>query len=72
MPLLFYGIFMFLAGAAAYLAGVFMAVPRNLFGLNDQLLKFNEWLVWYSGIPILLACVLAAVDFFIQIGRAHV
>jgi glycosyltransferase involved in cell wall biosynthesis len=65
MPLFFYGIFMFLAGAAAYLAGVFMAVPRNLFALNDQLLKLNEWLVWYSGIPILLACVLAAVDFFI-------
>ena len=65
LPLCFYGIFFLLAGVATYLLGVFMAIPRNLLGLNAEWLKFNEIVVWYSGVPIVLACLLAAIDFFI-------
>lgn len=65
IPLCFYGIFFLIAGLATYLLGVFMAIPRNLLGLNGEWLRLNEIVVWYSGVPIVLACVLAAIDFFI-------
>jgi glycosyltransferase involved in cell wall biosynthesis len=65
IPLCFYGIFFLLAGVATYLLGVFMAIPRNLLGLNGEWLRFNEIVVWYSGVPIVLAGALAAIDFFI-------
>lgn len=65
VPLCFYGIFFLIAGVATYLLGVFMAIPRNLLGLNSEWRNFNEIIVWYSGVPIVLGCALAAIDFFI-------
>ena len=34
-------------------------------GLNELLLPISEWIVWHSGMPIMLGFVLAAVDLFI-------
>ncbi len=65
LPLCFYGIFFLVAGVATYLFGVFVAIPRNLLGLNAEWLRSNEIVVWYSGVPIVLGCALAAIDFFI-------
>jgi glycosyltransferase involved in cell wall biosynthesis len=49
-----------------YLSGVLMAVPRHLFvGGNESLLAINEWIVWYSGVPLMLGVCLAMVDLFL-------
>ena len=62
IPLLLYGILAFCFGIAMYLTGILMAVPRILLGLNAVLLPINEWIVWYSGMPITLGFVLSLAD----------
>ena len=42
----------FCAGLAMYLAGVLLVFPRYLLGLQSTLDQVSEWLVWYSGVPI--------------------
>jgi hypothetical protein len=63
--LLPYGILCFCLGLAMYLFGVVMVVPRYLLGLNRALLPLNEWIVWYSGIPIVAGIALALTDLFL-------
>ena len=53
-PLLLYGALCFCIGLAAYLAGVLLVFPRYLLGLRAELDPAAEWLVWYSGVPIVL------------------
>jgi hypothetical protein len=65
VPLLFYGMLFFCAGMLMYLLGVLMAVPRFLFGLNALLLPLNEWIVWYSGVPIMVGIILMLADLFL-------
>lgn len=65
VPLLFYGVLFFCAGMVMYLFGVLMALPRFLFGLNTLLLPLNEWIVWYSGVPIMVGTVLMLADLFL-------
>jgi glycosyltransferase involved in cell wall biosynthesis len=57
-----YGTLSFGLGLVLYFAGVTMVVPRYLLGLNAALLPVTEWLVWYSGIPIVAGVALALVD----------
>jgi hypothetical protein len=64
-PLLLYGILCICVGLGCYLLGVAMGVPRYLFGLNHLLLPLNEWIVWYSGIPLTAGFALALIDLFI-------
>ena len=45
-----------------YLFGVLIALPRHLLGGGERLLAFNEWIVSYSGMPLMLGLVLAIVD----------
>ncbi len=63
-PLL-YGMLLVLAGLAMYLTGVLLAVPRNLIGGGPRLLAINEWIVWYSGVPIMAGFGLALIDLFV-------
>ena len=65
VPLLLYGILLFCVGLAMYTVGVLMVVPRLLFGLNAVLLPLNEWIVWYSGMPIMAGFVLTLADLFL-------
>jgi hypothetical protein len=65
LPLLLYGIVLICVGLAFYLFGVALVVPRYLFGLNRQLLPLNEWIVWYSGLPIATGFALALADLFL-------
>jgi glycosyltransferase involved in cell wall biosynthesis len=44
-----------------YLAGVLLVVPRYL-GLYRLLTPVAEWLVWYSGIPMVMGLMLALLD----------
>lgn len=69
LPLLLYGALLFTFGTVMYLAGVLMAFPRILFGLNDVLYEANQWIVWYSGIPISLGIFLALSDLALFFNR---
>ena len=62
LPWLMYGVYMFCLGTAMYLAGVLLVVPRYLFGLDDALRPIAEWLVWYSGAPMVLGLAMALAD----------
>lgn len=68
-PFLLYGILLFCTGLAIYLFGVLLAIPRVLFGLNALLLPLNEAIVWYSGVPVMIAFVLVLLDLFVLFGR---
>lgn len=61
VPLLLYGVLIFCAGIGMVLFGVALALPRRLLGL-DVLLPINEWIVWYSGVPIMAGIVLGLTD----------
>ncbi len=67
-PLLLYGALLILFALALYLIGVLMVVPRRLFGLEHLLRPFNEALVWYSGMPMVLGIGLCLVDLFILLS----
>jgi glycosyltransferase involved in cell wall biosynthesis len=60
-----YGIVISMLGVVTYLIGVLMALPRRLLLGGDFMLQFNESLVWYSGIPILIGLTLIVVDLFV-------
>jgi hypothetical protein len=47
------------------LFGVPMALPRHLLGGGERFLGFNEWVVWYSGMLLMLGLGLAAADLFL-------
>ncbi|WP_324808452.1 glycosyltransferase [Sphingomonas sp. LY29] len=61
-PLLLWGALSFCVGIVMYLAGVLLVFPRYLLGLPTILDQASEWLVWYSGVPIVLGIMLALVD----------
>ena len=67
--LLLYGILLCSAGLISYLVGTLSGVPRLLLGNPAILLRFNEWVVWYSGIPIVLGIGLAAIDLLVLADR---
>jgi Glycosyl transferase family 2 len=73
VPLFFYAVFFFCFGLLMYLPGVVMVIPRRLFGLNEVLLPFNEWIVWYSGVPVSIGILLVVTDlfFFLDSKRRH-
>jgi hypothetical protein len=73
IPLLMYGILSVCFGLAMYLFGVLLVVPRYLLGLNSLMLPINEWIVWYSGVPIMAGFGLALGDllFLFRFKRRH-
>ena len=52
----------FCLGIVMYLAGVLLVFPRYLLGLRETLDPVAEWLVWYSGVPIVIGIVMALID----------
>jgi glycosyltransferase involved in cell wall biosynthesis len=60
-----YGIILSVLGFSIYTFGVFLAIPRKLFFDNPSALYFNEFIVWYSGIPVILGLTLILVDLFV-------
>ena len=69
MPLLLYGMLSFCFGSLMYLFGVVLVFPRYLLGLNAWLDPVSEWIVWYSGIPIVAGTALALVDLLFFLDR---
>lgn len=64
-PLLMWGVICVCTGLGMHLIGVMMVFPRYLLGLNQALLPANEWIVWYSGVPIMVGFVFALTDLFV-------
>src|SRR5260370_38205194 len=73
IPFLMYGMLSVCFGLTMYLFGVLLVVPRYLMGLNAILLPINEWIVWYSGVPIMAGVALALGDllFLFRIKRGQ-
>jgi glycosyltransferase involved in cell wall biosynthesis len=69
VPLLLYGALCFCAGIGMYLAGVLLVFPRYLLGLQAELTPLSEWLVWYSGVPIVAGIGFALVDLLLIFER---
>lgn len=61
-PWLMYGVWLLALGAAMYLIGVALVVPRYVLGLEEFLRPAAEWLVWYSGVPVFLGLAFALAD----------
>ena len=73
IPFLMYGMLSVCLGLVVYLFGVLLVLPRYLLGLNAVLLPINEWIVWYSGVPIMAGFVLALADLLLlfKVKRRH-
>jgi Glycosyl transferase family 2 len=61
-PWLLYGVYLFCIGTLMYVTAVLLVVPRYLLGLYTLLTPVAAWLVWYSGMPMVLGLALAIVD----------
>ena len=61
-PWLLYGTYLFCFGTAMYIVGALLVFPRYLLGLREFLTPVAEWLVWYSGLPIVFGLALALID----------
>lgn len=61
-PYLLYGTLIASIGILSYLTGVALVVPRYLFPYGHRLDHLAEWLVWYSGIPLVLGMLLILFD----------
>ena len=68
-PWLLYGVYLFCVGTIMYVAGVVMVFPRYLLGLHQILTPVAEWLVWYSGLPMVLGLALALIDLLFLFER---
>jgi glycosyltransferase involved in cell wall biosynthesis len=67
-PYLLYGMLCVTFGLAMYLLGVMLVVPRYLLQpFGASLDHAAEWLVWYSGIPLVLGFGLIAIDLLYMI-----
>jgi len=62
VPLFFWGSLLVLVGLALYFAGIAFSVVRIILRLDGPFRKWNETLLWYSGVPSTTGVVLAALD----------
>ena len=69
LPLMMYGVLLLGFGIVMYSFGVSLGVPRLLFRLDWLLLRPNELIVWYSGIPVVAGVILGAIDLFVLLPR---
>jgi glycosyltransferase involved in cell wall biosynthesis len=61
-PFLLYGVLSFIVGVVMYVAGILLVFPRYLLNLHALLDPVAEWLVWYSGVPIMAGIALGLFD----------
>jgi glycosyltransferase involved in cell wall biosynthesis len=52
-----------------YVAGVLLVFPRYLLGLREILTPVSEWLVWYSGLPIVVGLAMSLIDLLFLFER---
>ncbi|HXI86894.1 MAG TPA: glycosyltransferase family 2 protein [Parvularculaceae bacterium] len=73
LPWLLFGVYAIAFGALTYLVGVVIVGPSYLLGLERFVRPVAEWLVWYSGVPLVAGLVMALVDllWFFEAKRPH-
>jgi hypothetical protein len=68
-PLL-WGVLLLCTGFGAYLLGIVLSIFRLLlFAHAPQVTRWNQNVIWYSGIPTTLGVVLSAIDLFVLLPR---
>jgi len=68
IPWTLYGFCIFCLGLMMYFSGVLMVFPRYLLGLDALLYPVSEWLVWYSGLPIVFGAATMLLDVLVLLG----
>lgn len=68
VPWALYGLCGFSLGLAMYFLGVLLVFPRYLLGLDWLLHPVSEWLVWYSGLPIVFGMAIVLGDVLLLLG----
>src|SRR3954462_6416121 len=68
IPWTLFGFLAFSFGLAMYFFGVMLVFPRYLLGLDRVLYSVSEWLVWYSGLPLVGGLALMVVDLLVLVG----
>jgi len=66
-PFLLYGVLLFCFGLCVYMFGTLLVFPRYLLGLRAWLDPVAHWLVWYSGMPVMLGLALAMFDLLVML-----
>jgi cellulose synthase/poly-beta-1,6-N-acetylglucosamine synthase-like glycosyltransferase len=61
-PFLLWGVLCLCLGFMMYMTGVLLVFPRYLLGLHSMLDPVAQWLVWYSGMPVMAGLSLALFD----------
>lgn len=62
VPLFFYGVLLIVAGLAVYFSGILLSIVRLTLHLGEPVRTWNNWIIWYSGVPSTLGVILAAAD----------
>ena len=68
-PFFLWGLVLVLAGGALYLTGVVFSVLRITLQLGPAAQVFNEWLIWYSGMPVTLGIGLCIADLLLMFPK---
>lgn len=68
-PFLLYGALCFCVGFVMYVIGTLLVFPRYLLGMRETLDPVAEWLIWYSGMPVMLGLALSLFDILILHSR---
>jgi len=67
--LLFWGVILVCIGFGIYLFGIAFSVLRLMLMLGPSLTRWNERVIWYSGIPTTVGMALSAIDLFVMFSR---
>lgn len=65
---LMWGVLLICLAAMIYFVGVLMVLPRVILR-SEHLLAINEWIVWYSGAPLVFGLLLAFSDLLLLASR---
>jgi hypothetical protein len=62
VPLFFFGALLIVAGLALYFGAIVFSIVRFTFILGEPARRWNEWIIWYSGVPSTAGLVLCLLD----------
>src|SRR5438270_3796290 len=62
IPLFFYGTLLIVFGLTIYFSGIVLSIFRLTLHLGEPVRTWNNWIIWYSGVPSTLGLLLIAAD----------
>ena len=62
IPLFLFGVLFIVLGLAVYFSGIVLSIFRLALNLPEPFRRWNEAIIWYSGVPSTVGLVLAAAD----------